>query len=212
MKAPPLRGFLFCAVSSSFPCEAGIQALKMVSRAWRAISKAMCGWLRPRTLGGFLLFGQKKATKEKAARSRRLLPALLAGIGARLTRRALNNAPRAQTRGSLLPIPAAMLGGGYGMGATHLSSSRGGVLKNPLWSSRARREGTGEAGADQGACFLWFLWPALKKPWVGGGASRIQITRPQAARQSINVSGSNSHHLARAASRTRRAGRGGHAC
>jgi hypothetical protein len=37
-------------------------------RAWRAISKPNCGWLRPCTLGGFLLFGQKKATKEKAAR------------------------------------------------------------------------------------------------------------------------------------------------
>jgi hypothetical protein len=30
------------------------------------------------------------------------------------TRRALNNAPRAQTRGSLFPIFPAMLGGGYG--------------------------------------------------------------------------------------------------
>ena len=60
----------------------------MVSRALRAISTANCGWLRTCTLGGFLLFGQKKATKEKAARSRRILLALLAGIGARLTRRA----------------------------------------------------------------------------------------------------------------------------
>jgi len=42
------------------------------------------------TLGNFLLFGQKKATKEKAARSRRLLPALLTRPGARLTRRAQN--------------------------------------------------------------------------------------------------------------------------
>src|SRR3990170_8797907 len=39
----------------------------MVSRALRAISTANCGWLRPCTLGGFLLFGKKKATKEKAA-------------------------------------------------------------------------------------------------------------------------------------------------
>src|SRR3972149_2908778 len=70
----------------------------MVSRVLRAISKANCGWLRPCTLGGFLLFGQKKATKEKAARSRRLPLALLAGIGARLTRRALNNAPRARSK------------------------------------------------------------------------------------------------------------------
>jgi hypothetical protein len=37
----------------------------MVSRALRAISKAMCGWLRPCTLGGFLLLGQKKAMKKR---------------------------------------------------------------------------------------------------------------------------------------------------
>jgi hypothetical protein len=35
------------------------------------------------------------------------------------TRRALNNAPRAQTRGSLLPILAAMLGGAYGCEKQH---------------------------------------------------------------------------------------------
>ena len=42
-----------------------------VSRALRAISKPNCGWLRPCTLGPFLLFGQKKWTKEKAARMAR---------------------------------------------------------------------------------------------------------------------------------------------
>jgi hypothetical protein len=40
----------------------------------------------------------------------RHLPALLAGIGARLNSPGAQYAPRAQTRGSLLPIPAAMLG------------------------------------------------------------------------------------------------------
>ena len=39
-----------------------------------------------------------------------LSPALLAGIGARLNSPGAKYAPRAQTRGSLLPIPAAMLG------------------------------------------------------------------------------------------------------
>ena len=64
------------------PAKAGIQALNG-SRALRAISKPNCGWLRPCTLGGFLLFGQKKATKEKAARSARRPLAFLAPPGAR---------------------------------------------------------------------------------------------------------------------------------
>ena len=46
------------------PAKAGIQALNG-SRAVRAISKAMCGWLRPCTLGDFLLLVQEKVTKEK---------------------------------------------------------------------------------------------------------------------------------------------------
>jgi len=48
--------------------------------------------------GPFLLLGQKKWAKEKAARSHRPLPPLLAGIGARLTRRALYNTPRARSK------------------------------------------------------------------------------------------------------------------
>jgi len=42
-------------------------------------------------------------------------PALLAGIGARPNSPGANYAPRAQTRGSLFPIPAAMLGAPYGV-------------------------------------------------------------------------------------------------
>jgi len=86
----------------------------MVSRDLRAISEAICGWLRPCTLGGFLLFGKKKATKEKASRSRRLLPALLARLGARLTRRAQNTRLGLDQKSRDTPRRAAMLGGGYG--------------------------------------------------------------------------------------------------
>ena len=46
------------------PAKAGIQALNG-SRAVRAISKAMCVWLRPCTLGRFSLLAQRKATKRK---------------------------------------------------------------------------------------------------------------------------------------------------
>src|SRR3990170_4805758 len=88
-----------------------------VSRALRAISKAICGWLRPCTMGDFLLLVQEKVTKEKDTPK----PPTPAGLpcASRENRRSPNSpgakyAPRAQTRGSLLPIPAAMLGGGYG--------------------------------------------------------------------------------------------------
>src|SRR3989304_8622067 len=46
------------------PAKADIQVLN-VSRALRAISKPNCGWLRPCTLGDFLLLVQEKVTKEK---------------------------------------------------------------------------------------------------------------------------------------------------
>src|SRR3990167_6147235 len=62
----------------------------------------------------FLCSCKEKEPKESTPRSRRILLALLAGIGARLNSPGAKYAPRAQTRGSLLPIPAAMLGGGYG--------------------------------------------------------------------------------------------------
>ena len=50
-----------------------------------------------------LCLSKEKSPKEKTPRSRRRLPALLAGIGARLTRRALNNAPRARSKVSRIP-------------------------------------------------------------------------------------------------------------
>jgi len=72
------------------------------------------GWLRPCTLGPFLLFGQKKWTKEKAARSCRHPLALLAQPGAaqlvgRMKRGSTQTGARLNTPGG-----AAMLGGGYG--------------------------------------------------------------------------------------------------
>ena len=71
-------------------------------------SKATCG--SPHR-GRVSFFARaKKETKESTPRMARHLPVLLAGIGARLNSPGAHYAPRAQTRGSLLPIPAAMLG------------------------------------------------------------------------------------------------------
>jgi len=84
----------------------------MVSRALRAISTANCGSPHRGRVSFFA--HAKKETKESTSRMARLLLALLAGIGARFNSPGAKYAPRAQTRGSLLPIPAAMLGGGYG--------------------------------------------------------------------------------------------------
>jgi hypothetical protein len=55
------------------------------------------------------------------------------------TRRALNNAPRAQTRGSLFPILAAMLGGGYGDLSNHLRPVREGVFNTPYGAPEHRK-------------------------------------------------------------------------
>jgi len=85
-----------------------------VGCATRTVQTLIAGDSAPAPWGPFLLFGQKKWTKEKVARMARHLPLLLAGIGARLNSPGANYAPRAQTRGSLLPIPAAMLGEPYG--------------------------------------------------------------------------------------------------
>jgi hypothetical protein len=65
----------------------------------------------PRTAGGFLsLLVQRKKPKKARPGWRESPTALLAEIGARLNSPGAKYAPRAQTRGSLLPIPAAMLG------------------------------------------------------------------------------------------------------
>jgi len=70
-------------------------------------SKATCGLLRP---APWVTFVSAKVTKTTPPGWRENPTALLAGIGARLNSPGANYAPRAQTRGSLLPIPAAMLG------------------------------------------------------------------------------------------------------
>ena len=95
------------------------------SRASRATQKPICGWLRPCTLGDFLLLVQEKVTKEKDTRSLRRaqyarFPVLLARSGARLTRRSLDNAPRARSEGSRQPLIA-----------LRCSARSDGVLKTP---------------------------------------------------------------------------------
>ena len=191
---------------------------------------------------------QEKVTKEKDTRSLRRpytgrSPARLARSGARLTRRAhapgarrsaarpfggmevhrtsMNTPPhpRAQTRGSLLSIPAAMLGGGYGVlktptepwffsptpfgaparrspSAKEPEGRREGSRRSPArtgMSCRATSKARGERGGSFRAIRGVFLLVTSlctskeKSPWVGGGASQIQITRPQAARQKTSA-------------------------
>jgi hypothetical protein len=60
----------------------------MVSRALRAISKPNCGWLRPCTLGDFLLLVQEKVTKEKDTLERAKTPCVPRPTGRSQTRRA----------------------------------------------------------------------------------------------------------------------------
>ena len=114
--------------------------------------------------------------------------------GARLTRRALNNAPRARSKVSRrLPASLGARLAPTGMGATHLQPARGGVFKTPNGAPEPRKalgerpEGVahrdvrpglsrgagGVAGkvAPSGACFLWFLslHEQRKKPARGAG-------------------------------------------
>jgi len=89
------------------PAKAGIQALNG-SRALRAISKPNCGSPHRRRVSFFAR--AKKETKESTPRMARK-----PHCASRRNRRSPNSpgakyAPRAQTRGSLLPIPTAMLG------------------------------------------------------------------------------------------------------
>ena len=79
-----------------------------------AMLKANCGWLRPCTLGGFLLFGQKKATKEKAARSARLFLPFLAPPGARKLAGRTQRASGSISARLEAPGEAAVLGARYG--------------------------------------------------------------------------------------------------
>ena len=128
----------------------------------------------------------QKRPKERAPRSRRHLPALLGKIGARLTRRAhapgarrsaarpfggmevhrtsMNTPPypRAQTRGSLLPIFPAMLGDGYG------------DLKTP--SARSRQRGSSAWG---------FLKPRMAHP----SPARLWACAPKGSRTGMCATG-----------------------
>ena len=92
--------------------ESGNPGFECLARFARDLNSYL--WVADPRQVAFLCLPKEKRPKERAPRSCRHLPALLGKIGARLTRRALSNAPRAQTRGSLLPIFPAMLGGGYG--------------------------------------------------------------------------------------------------
>jgi hypothetical protein len=94
-------------------CGCLTRSLFNLSSGVRPHSKANCGWLRPCTLGDFC-FG--KSHQNHLPRSARKLPPFLAPPGARPTRRALNYAPRAQTRSRLnAPDGAAVLGARYGV-------------------------------------------------------------------------------------------------
>mgnify|MGYP001561114515 CR=1 FL=1 len=72
--------------------------------------KLIAGGSRPCTLGSFLCSCKERNQRKHAPGWRECSTVLLAGIGARLNSPGAKYAPRAQTRGSLLPIPAAMLG------------------------------------------------------------------------------------------------------
>ena len=95
------------------PAKAGVQVLNG-SRAVRVISKANCGWLRPCTLGSLSLRGQKKGTKEKAARSARKLLAFLAPPGARKLAGRIKRASGSLSARLQAPSGAAVLGARYG--------------------------------------------------------------------------------------------------
>jgi len=76
----------------------------------------------------------KKVPKEALHRSARHLPPFLAPPGARPTRRALNNAPRARTRSRLkAPGGAVVLGARYGdVSNPPQTPWQGGVFQTPL--------------------------------------------------------------------------------
>ncbi len=103
------------------PAKAGIQGVNG-SRALRAISNRFCVacgdaylWVADPRQVTFLCLSKEKSPKERTPRSARKPLAFLAPPGARPTRRALYDAPRAQTRSRLnTPGGAAVLGARYG--------------------------------------------------------------------------------------------------
>ena len=111
------------------PAKAGVQGLNNKAAQWAAFHCVACGdsylWVADPRQVTFLCLSKEKSPKEKTPRSRRLPLALLAGIGARLTRRALNNAPRAQTRPRLnAPGGTAVLCARYGVEKTSILHCR----------------------------------------------------------------------------------------
>ncbi len=84
------------------------------SRALRATQEHNCGRLRPCTPGDFLLSGQKKVTKEKAARSARKPPAFLAPPGARKLAGRIKRASGSISARLQAPGGAAVLDARYG--------------------------------------------------------------------------------------------------
>jgi hypothetical protein len=159
-----------------------------------AMLKANCGWLRPCTLGDFSLLVQRKVTKRNDAPE-----PPTASCASRENRRSPNS-PGAEQRASgsntrlappdfpcdarrrlrVLKTPwssrapreaeAPARRGERGIASVRIRD-RDVAYAHPLRQTRG--EGTGEAGADQGACFLLvsFLCTSKeKKPWVRGGS------------------------------------------
>jgi len=95
------------------------------------------------------------------------------------TRRALNNAPRAQTRGSLFPILAAMLGGGYGDLSNPPQTGTRRCFQHPVWRTRAP-QGFGRAprrGSAQGCARQVHETGSLVGPAPGSKAAERRTVR-----------------------------------
>jgi hypothetical protein len=95
------------------PCGRGLgRGVILQSRiAFGDDQKHNCGWLPPLHPGAHFFCSAKRNGRKKRPPGWRDYPLRFSPESALAsTRRALYNAPRAQTRGSLLPIPAAMLG------------------------------------------------------------------------------------------------------
>ena len=141
-------------------------------------------WVADPRQVAFLCLPKEKRPKERAPRSRRHLPALLGKIGARLTRRALNNAPWAQTRGSLLPIFPPMLGGGYGVLKAPPREDWRCVASIPVGARRAGNRSWCVRAAKRPGVLLFgsFLLDKQEKGTQGAGAEPPAISLSSRAR------------------------------
>ena len=146
--------------SRVIPAKAGIQGLN----GSRATQKLGAGGSAPAPWVTFFARA-KKVTKESTARMARRLPSLLAGIGRSPTRRALGNAPRAQTRGSLSPIPAARLGRAI-RGLENTSACQLEVVCSPpRVASRAPNEAASfRESSDRARAALWAAGELGERP------------------------------------------------